>query len=131
MKVRELIEKLQAFEDQDMEVAASDSEYGFYLIDDPDIMETFAYGYDKVKIVALTESLRTWTDVDEKYITRNAPPKRTSRSMLLPNIILGQVYESVLASQLTCANVVFDTEPDAKFVEFPIHKNREDQNEGS
>ena len=131
MKVRELIEKLQAFEDQDMEVAASDSEYGFYLIDEPDVRETFAYGYDKVKIVALTESIRTWTDVDPKYIIKGEPPKRTGRS-LIHDSILREVFTSMLVPPGQVFLTTKDNLPsDAKFVEFPIHVDRKDQNESS
>jgi hypothetical protein len=131
MKVRELIEKLQALEDQDMEVAASDSEYGFYLIDEPDVRETYAYGYDKVKIVALTEGLRTWTDVDPKYIIKGEPPKRRNPP-LLPNTIFQQVF----ASHLVPENMIIFTNKDnlpadATHVEFKIHDDRKDQNESS
>jgi len=132
MKVRELIEKLQAFEDQDMEVVAIDHEYGAYRLDDPEIRDEYASGYTKAKVVVLDDNCDSLNDLDEKYLTREEPPKRSGRSMLLPNTLLQEVFMSRLVPE----NTIFITNkenlpPDATHVEFPIYKNREDQSEGS
>lgn len=132
MKVKEFIEKLQALEDQDMEVVAIDHEYGAYLIDEPEIREEYSRGYDTVKVVVLDDTVsRFLWDIDPKYITKGEPPKRTG-----PNLVSDSILRNVFMSQFVPPNQVFLTTkdnlpPDATHIEFKIHDDRKDQNEGS
>jgi len=131
MKVRELIEKLQAFEDQDMEVVAIDHEYGAYRLDDPEIRDEYASGYTKAKVVVLDDNCDSLNDLDEKYLTREEPPKRSGPPVFYDSILQRVFTSSFVERGSISLMSQKDLPPDAKFVEFPIHVKREDQNEGS
>jgi len=128
MKVRELIEKLQTLEDQEMEVVAIDHEYGAYRLHDPEIREEYAAGYTKARVVVLDDNYDSLHDLDEKYLIKEEPPKRSANSSFFHSLVAKE-YQQIISDSLERGTVFLvnkDNLPKDGFVEFKVHDERKD-----
>lgn len=97
MKVKELIEKLQAF-DPELTVTYSDSEYGDYTPSDIDVYEDAWVSWDKATVLRLGGDEVREADIDPKYFKKQERPKH-SPTPFMDSLL--DVYRSQLQSQLS------------------------------
>lgn len=136
MKVRELIEKLQAL-DPEMTILGN-FEGGYEHIR---VLEESVFISRELdaKVVVISEDYDapylSAAHVDEKYLVdKNPPPLGPRRQGLFSEIMEQQL--SVIMSDMIKRDTIYliskdNPPPNSRFVEFKIHNDRKDQNEDS
>ena len=131
MKVKELIEKLQALDPEMVVVGNFESGYEHIRALEEDV---FVSRESDIRAVVISEdydaNYLTEADVDEKYVIEKNPESAKQCIDIPP--ALQELFTTILDDQMQRGQIfLMSSKPNTGFVEFPVHVKRKDKNENS